>query len=1810
MAQFKIILLNLKNAIHDSFSKPQFFGQCISEFYNSYNVNEYYRVKDKNSKEFLNGQSYSLINNQTNDLENQKNSFCYTYNENFRIEQNAQKTLTFNMDRFVMRDNRREENPFVRNIYVGSQLVLIDKYDWHHLLTVKSIDFDFQEENLVYKYSCQDSFSFQLSRQNDGYTIENDPSSEDFIGAKEIDWWVINKIHPECYISYDYIPLNQKTNVKRAYTKDSNPDYFIPFCFSGSGTANSLLISLGNEIGLRLQVYEHWDENTHELTTEYWFEPIKNPLVSGLKYSPYQNIKTFSLSHKGDALSSVFNVQTHKVGEDMISLLPPATPFFRTLFTTTDVWNNSQFSKGYFTSVCQGQTEHYVWGHSKFCFKEGLAGYRDVIIDNNKPEWNTSELLDAFTNRQCVFSDSYLFIPFYPSFGNFIEDRNTKTIQGTFQLSPFYQNFTFCTSSSNSVLSHKQGEELSFLSYGASEWRLILINENEAGFTFTPGVDPLLLNDTFKGAFICIQTGNRISREEVFYDSDFWIYFYRDASVEDLEFAKIADTCPWLENKLIDFSYFLSHSLISPKMFNVLNQQLINDLRKINGRLLAYSQQYYQALHSKTELLSKITNKIDLLGARFQADILDAFVNTGQHQAQTDFMNIYASLFLPNDSSGTGVIDYAQTVNSYWTKYINAEQRFLKNIYNFRNYFNQPKTFFLNQYTITGDENSNYFISLGNKPALQKITSSFQYYNKNITSEDYGKIYTTVYKNTPQGNYEVLSKDVQLDTFKAAELINKNCLYMLKNSNEYIATSRYDPKMTYYEQIWYVDIDKSVFSSTIDALKEHDGGTIGSLTSDNNWTLSYLSHTEKWVLKHQEHIINNPPKTDVSYIIKPFDTTLQFRITFSKIETAYEKVTLLDMLNNFFTNQGDGFALDAYYKTSLQYNSIHNENEDIDTKWWTKTDDLNISPWVFEHLRNARNWSQDIHEKLQNENFITAWELYIENFANTKVFYKQGLEQYKETTLVNIENAGNFYRRIASGELAKKTWISTLITRNLFPSALLLPYLTLGSCMLSWKHINSGFDNSGWSFYDIENNLITPFSSFPHPEDYQRKIFTRTSSSYENLEFNEWGSLQAYEILLTYLGLAKGPLTQEEANNEEIEDKTEFFDTTFYYQTNYWEFLGPDSIINDIDTYYTIACVDGKNPFVNPISRKAVLAETKYYPVKNLLNVLDFSHTQDKDAALKTQHSYVLETAMYALDIFISYADESSSLLNFTLSDGSTYQGYIIRLRKYEPIRFKKPDTLEKIQKYTTYTWYSTSTNLPIKWEDQFNCTLGFYTLQPSKVIDTQKELNYIQLTNLADFDLSNRYFKKDDNGFHRLYTISNLIESRDYYYLTSTSKIINYINRELSNTDPIIIKPIVYEKNSTNGEWKKLNNIDPIKITYIGPRTMDITQNGQALFSYKLETERSYFIENKTLTNGEFWYLYHNNSWTTDEDAKQARSFLSEEAMFIETSLTEFWNNAYTASKNCRFFLPEHWQQEINNNINPFYGDIIALPAYNRGVKLKNIYIPEVKIIPNQIKFQFDCYESLMNSLQQASIDEASGLSLNSTYSLENISKNIKPINDMVQYLGLDNSNLKIIGTGIQERYTYYQHVSGGQMWKDVLSLLTDNSIQCDHFGGWYDMMLKVLLNCNYYNRDLEQYNQALQEHNDLWRKIYTSYPNIVLEKQFTNENATTSTELFESAQRAFRDYLKIEADYSITTIDLQSLKGYTGQEIRIGDAIEIETQEYYDEWDDLKNSLQQYLFITDISYDLRNDANVQLTVNEIKYQDKLIGELIHLIR
>ena len=72
-------------------------------------MSEYYSQKDELAAQ---RQEYNMLNTQ--------HTFCYTFNEQYSISENSQKTLTFSMTTNVMMQDTWQENPFIKNASAGN----------------------------------------------------------------------------------------------------------------------------------------------------------------------------------------------------------------------------------------------------------------------------------------------------------------------------------------------------------------------------------------------------------------------------------------------------------------------------------------------------------------------------------------------------------------------------------------------------------------------------------------------------------------------------------------------------------------------------------------------------------------------------------------------------------------------------------------------------------------------------------------------------------------------------------------------------------------------------------------------------------------------------------------------------------------------------------------------------------------------------------------------------------------------------------------------------------------------------------------------------------------------------------------------------------------------------------------------------------------------------------------------------------------------------------------------------------------------------------------------------------------------------------------------------------------------------------------------------------------------------------------------------------------------------------------------------------------------------------------------------------
>ena len=117
MAKYKISLLT---PVSDN-NLSRFMPTELGSYNNQINYEHTYTYSDETTKQEIIKNAQALTAHA-----NREQSFCYTYNEKYSQHQNAQKELTFSMDRNILLHDEWMHNPYVAAIHVGSIIELQD----------------------------------------------------------------------------------------------------------------------------------------------------------------------------------------------------------------------------------------------------------------------------------------------------------------------------------------------------------------------------------------------------------------------------------------------------------------------------------------------------------------------------------------------------------------------------------------------------------------------------------------------------------------------------------------------------------------------------------------------------------------------------------------------------------------------------------------------------------------------------------------------------------------------------------------------------------------------------------------------------------------------------------------------------------------------------------------------------------------------------------------------------------------------------------------------------------------------------------------------------------------------------------------------------------------------------------------------------------------------------------------------------------------------------------------------------------------------------------------------------------------------------------------------------------------------------------------------------------------------------------------------------------------------------------------------------------------------------------------------------
>lgn len=1623
MAQFKIDLLTpsvVETTNNEfNFSTPYLVTR-ISEFY-------------KQTDEF----------NNTNWTQ-QQNTYTFTFDEKVSFHKNAQKELTFSMLRNVWVENEFVVNPFVSALHVGAQLLLTDKDGNEHVFTVKNVNYTPTSENMLYAYTCQDSFSYQGARQNAGYTIENDSTSEDFIGAENIDFWA-NKIKEECHIGYKYLGLkdnlwigqdgNTHTGaisslnkiIKHAYNETDHKDYFatIPFSVSGS-SASAALISLAEQLGFMLNVCEKTEKGEDDriyISSYFWLEPEKHEQVSGLKYSPYSSIQNFTFSHAGESLSTVLNVESNTFDDELITLLPEVPEFFIEYFES-DEWRNSSFYDGMFTDVCQGKI-----------FKSNGNIGSDFNIEDGGIEFN----------------EGFVYFTLVP-----------------FKIPQFYNNFKFEDSFKESEFYLNTVRHTPYL----SEWSLGYWDNADQWVEISKENS---IQQAIKETLILrvqpLSSANADKENLDIAHLDLIFNFYRNATRDELDFAAIADKCPWLENKLIDFSYFLENKIINKKEYNSLQNIIKNTLRKVNGQLLAYTKAYYQATKKKIETLAGITNNIDSIGAAFQSDVVDKYAVDGSVESIDYFLTAYEQWSQTKKEKDL-LLNLNSILADYANKYIKAQQRFLKNIYNFRQFFNAPVNWngresiiYPKTITTSKKENNDILVYFSNSP-FEEFNNSIELngrtiYNSDLTTE------TEYVKDSNYENYYVLPSDEQDYT---------------------IETGNYNSDKQYFRKMVIVDLET--------------GEDIAESFENNGHTF-YLDHSDE---DRAYYILPGYPSfKNEDFQIIGENSTIILPVTESDIMAEHlyiENVANLiqkdeNLYSNVFISNSDIYKIREGFGSQLKKEIL----------WGEKIEDLN---------------KDDFRDKYTARFPIDALYLrnhpsYIWNGSTNR--WEQEMEGenivLKNYTLpfVKSSNYENFYCR------------TNVIT---WPWKNQVPWRTGGGlCAGNWDWTEDFYFETGFANLD-KGTIYAPASdSYKTYKNYFDKClnenYPKTYDTY-------------YKFKAEHYKSARSAVNKDGVSYE--------------YKDKKCQILGSNNKISRQLSYKIL-----------PIGDKGVKFETLQEHISNN----------------KFFSSIVLYPFMeFATDVntsIIDWGDRTecgiSELLHaltgiedWKANDNGIWNDQLLVLLEQDydrvPLTWSSwRDLVEKISKKSVFN----DSMIEYNHKSVASFANNFYF----KTEDGD-------LVKANEFNEDSHYYKEDRT---RVYTASQLQKMGGTYLPKNDDSII--VN-SYSNTET------VFNANVSIYADKKIINIGPMVVMLKDSDKTIVIEDKKSGAKYECNVQVSNGdkIDLTNKTNAFVWSQYHDK---TD-------SPLFEDAARIETQLEEYWLQAYNASKYCEYFLPEHWQPSVSGKTNHF-----SRMVFNPDtLEINPSIVPQVEMIKKDGSTLLPKYNY---TIKPGAGDE----------SLPKICGENEALKAAFDVLEISGDNIWA-GQPLNTTTTYYKAKNNsGTKWRGVLSTLSSGSMSLEHFDGIYPMTFKFLRD-NFKEQQLIDYETALGEHNRIWDNLYKFFPGIILETTYSNPDATTSQDLFTLAKNHFKDLSRPERGYSISVIDAASLSGYKGQELRIGDAIQLDAEEFYDEYDAIKKTLSQYLFITDISYDLRKDSDIQLTVNSIKYQEKLIQRLVKLIK
>ena len=1211
-----------------------------------------------------------------------------------------------------------------------------------------------------------------------------------------------------------------------------------------------------------------------------------------------------------------------------------------------------------------------------------------------------------------------------------------------------------------------------------------------------------------------------------------------------------------------------------------------NELRIINGQLLLYTASYYEAIHNKTRILAELTNDLDSVGAAFNADVIKPYSERGLigeidyfQQAYNSMTNKYYSAF-----EKTPLVNYDQLLTDYFNKYFNAQQRFLKNMYSFKNYFEAPievsgsMEIWDYELTLSSSNSSDGYVSFENQ--------KFEVLDlETLTTNEDGEVFVPIFRNNKKTRVEIVNK-------KNVEN------YWVRETDKIIpceSKEMYSSKNEYLRKVYKCPTD--MFDNLQTAKSVGLGLGLTYIGKDNGYFLFANINPEV------EGIEDTPAGFSSTYIPVSYNDMVWEYLYRMAREGDY---CVVENQNNYesFYNLNSKSA--AYYFTKYS-------NEDAYLK------DLPIQTL---YMKNQPVYSSILKEK-KDDNGEIMYYYYervnedgktFEDYINGKTT-KNPFEYTKtyEIPLLTKNSDPNTYFKRSGKTKDASYWVSGSNSDPL--------YLDFYGNPLD-KGRKTGFYDGDKVVYAVAGNAYTNYLRKQEYNNYQvryeNRWFKKEDGTYEVIQTI---SKDATDWFFKYKDIG---LTIKAATSPEFIDK-------LYYKESWMRPLVLRSKMEEKTYYITYQRLPGYPSAFGLMFRSDEYLKSfvDEYPHMNEKRFSTIQHHFLLDQEIlgdtipKTFSALQGETCREALQRLPFFSGAELSMDSETLrwinsnKNGYRYKFLVLSLEdfKYNTI-INKTDfqvdgrTLKENKRFGSYNGEKvlTSSGEVINFKKLKNFTEGFYK-------NPLEEVNYIQAT-VDMYEKPVTFYKKNGETYSKAYTSAQLydIDEKLYYLHSSTHSFTSQgedtseqLKLLLHTADATSESPTYFNFDWSDGEFEKIkdSNAEECWFNSKTTKTVELNLDDKNKYTISFSIKRVKNADDATgLNNGQFWMKFHD---------RLDLPFMMEKAIAIETQLMTYWQQAYNASLYCEYFVPQYWQPFENgkeNHMNKLFFATTEQSGNGRvwyDIKINPFGFPKVTMASVNGKTRLQKYNIRYGKQSKFYEDDIKRMLADTMEYSGNILLSNQAY--VAAFRELDEDYRNLVVEELPGVYTNYYCGEGGIKWNQLLSKISDYKYPFELFSGLHKMAY-LILKKNYANREFATYNELQNKKQLLWQNLHQRYSGFLLEGKFSNADATTSQELYQLAKNAMRDKTEPEKGYSVAVIDHKDIFGYHGQELKIGTGIRVAANEFYENYDKLQRDMSQFMFITDISYTLRKPDDINLTVNAIKYQDKLIQRLVKLIK